>query len=175
MNLMRRNTGGEKRLLLGIIWMMILLCVYGCAQNEKIVSDTEDVGSAERTVQSPWYEAFDLETDHVTIYYEQDESFSSVEITDAEQVEKLVDAVDWCTWESVSLENQYSATPYFYIDFHNGTVISLLNDIAYGSVGRDITIEKDDDGTIITVTVTEAQGPFTQNEELLQAVQQIVA
>jgi hypothetical protein len=116
-----------------------------------------------------------LETDCIKIYCDTDEFMVPVEITDVSVIDEIVDAIDVRKWDGVELENEITATPAYYIDFCNGTVLSMLSDTGYGSVGTDFFTEFDEDGNMVAFGLENPDGPYLYNDSLLDKIKKIVA
>lgn len=116
-----------------------------------------------------------LETECIKIYCDADAFMVPAEITDVAVVDEIVNAIDVRKWSSVGLENENSATPAYYIDFCNGTVLSMLSDTGYGSVGTDFFTEFDDDGNMVVFRLENADGPYLYNDGLYDVIQKVMA
>lgn len=68
-----------------------------------------------------------------------------------------------------------SATPAYFIDFRNGTVLSMLSDTGYGSVGTDFFTEFDEDGVMVAFGLENADGPYLYNDGLYDVIQKVTA
>lgn len=115
-----------------------------------------------------------LDTDSISIYCEDNDFMVPMEITDQGVVSDVISAVDVSKWEEVSFEEEIPAMPYFCVDFRNGTVITLLNDTAYGNVGTALDVIRDEQGELLSISIgNPCYGPFMFNDGLLEKIMEL--
>jgi hypothetical protein len=120
-------------------------------------------------------DTINLVTDCIKIYCSTNEFSVPIEITDMAIIDEIVSAINVFAWDRVGLENEIAASPTYYIDFCNGTVLSLLSDTGYGSVGTDFFTEFDEDGNMVAFGLENPDGPYLYNDSLLYKIKKIVA
>ncbi len=83
---------------------------------------------------------FKVETDKITVLKWQDDALQDNElevicnIEDKGLIVKIIKTLTSEEWEEVPFEEEIPAVPKYYISFNNGTMIKLLDDIAYGDI-----------------------------------------
>ncbi len=115
-----------------------------------------------------------LNTDKISIYEVSTSSISDNmeynldlvnEIKEESSIKKLLTLCNKEKWESVPLEKEYSAIPYYYVSFNNGTMISLLSDEAYGYI---MNYEYNSETKIFKLK--NVQGPYIMPSEIFEIV-----
>lgn len=152
---------------------LFLMCILfgGCnIMNDRVDENNDNLnnesyGSGDTT---EWYSEYSLTTEKISIYNSAGQCLA--ELTDQLAIESISSAVSFDQWEKVPLKKQYGAEPDYYIDFNNGTVISMLAEVAYGSVGTEI--KKDNNGIC---GITDNRGHFHMTDEFLECVQTILS
>ncbi len=163
-NIMEGSIVLIKKRTVAFILIILILGLVGC--DNKMHSDEESSSQSNSNIESSeqneqvesldqneqdedlvWYSSYDLETDKITIAiadHSSDQPHSKlkdiVEITDANNIKLITEAIDFPSWEKVLPENEIPAEPYFYIIISDSIMIQLLSDTAYGGV-REYTVK----------------------------------
>lgn len=91
------------------------------------------------------------------------------EITDSGEIEALTKSLDFSQWTEATEETKYATEPSYYVDFHNGTAISLDGSIAYGQLGQSFTF------TEHTIQCEGFIGLFHMNDAFFEQVKSIIS
>lgn len=139
---------------------------------EKNESQQKVVDSENKEGEQYMISNYSFETDTVSIFSPNTESLeigSKLQllknVTDDEIIQKISGFTNISDWKSVSFEQEISAVPEYYICFNNGTMISMLNDKAYGFV---MNYKYDSVNEIYTYS--QYIGPYYMPEELLELI-----
>ena len=144
--------------------------VDALSSNESCLMSTQDDLSQYETGNDMW----NFETDRIEIYCDTDEFSVPIEIIDTSTIAVIVDAINISAWDKVDLENEIPESPGYYIDFCNGTVISMLSDTGYGCIGSSLFREYNDDGNLIAFGLESSQGPYLFNDNLKDVIEKIM-
>ena len=80
-------------------------------------------------------EKYGLESDTITIVWWEDQvGYNTIQITDAEEIQTLREAVDFAAW--VPIEEEPIGLDYYFLQFNEGTTIAVGMDGAVGTVGE---------------------------------------
>lgn len=126
--------------------------------NNHIISESGDTVSEAIDKSEMWFEGYSLETDTIQIYSASDDFLTPATITHGSDIETITSSVDFSSWESIDMENTPSESPYYYIDFCNGTVVSCLKDMSIGTVGTNLDLQRDQDGTLLSIGLHNSYG-----------------
>lgn len=116
-----------------------------------------------------------FETNCIKVYCDEDEFATPIEITDISIISEITNAIDVSAWEKVDLENEIPATPAYYIDFCNGTVLSMLADVGYGSVGTGLCTEYDENGNLSSFGLENGGETYYYNDGLYEVIGKVLA
>lgn len=149
--------------------------LYDSINNMIQVSVEEDLNfeSSDFTSESS-SDTINLVTDCIKIYCYTNEFSVPIEITDMVIIDEIVSAINVKAWNRVGLENEITESPAYYIDFCNGSVLSILSGTGYGSFGTDFFTEYDEDGKLISFGLENADGPYLYHDGLYDAIKKIV-
>lgn len=113
-------------------------------------------------------EAFSFDTDCIKIYSAAEDFKHPLVITEPETIAEITQSIDLSRWEAVSGESELSAVPEYYIDFCNHTVISMLSDVGYGSIGRYLHRTYDENRNLLSAGITNEQKSLSDADELTE-------
>lgn len=154
--------------------------VQNSYENKKHMSN--DINS-ETNSQEVWYGGYSFRTDLVTVYkMGEDGRFHSQDVTDAKLLAELAEEIDFSAWMPVSLDEESSAESEYFIDFNNGTAVSLIfdNEVNQGSIGLGFWQKLDSNGLPISFGIGEAgdereRGPFMLDKDSVNILKQLIA
>ena len=112
--------------------VMLLLCVQGCSA--KNTGKTSNEATSWEGIES------------VKIYCGYlDGDLESLVITDKKTIQELVEYIsDDSQIKEVNPEEQYEGMNSIFVDFGNGTIVSMYDDLNYGNIGTEMVEYGDD-------------------------------
>ena len=121
-----------KRMSFMVLAVMLLLCVQGCSGKNGEKTNNESTGG--EGIES------------VKIYSGYlDGDLESLVITDEKTIQELVEYIsDDSKIQEVNSDEQYEGMNSIFVDFGNGTVVSMYDDLNYGNIGSEMVEYGDD-------------------------------
>lgn len=141
---------------------------------DSIIASSDDEAINGENESSASKSTASFETNCIKIYCNEDDFTTPAEITDAATIREIIDAIDVSAWEKVDLENEISAVPAYYIDFCNGTALSMLADMGYGSVGTEFCAEYDENGNLSSFGLKNGGETYYYKDGLYEAVKNVL-
>lgn len=126
-----RNKNKSKRMLLIVLAMMLVLCVQGCSASNGGNTSIESTGweNIESVKINSGYLDGDL----------NEEGNEPLIITDEKTIQKLVEFIsDDSKIKEVNPDEQYEGMNSIFVDFGNGTIVSMYDDLNYGNIGSEM-------------------------------------
>lgn len=147
------------------------LLVGGCnkADDLKDVRNHDQTEQAEVLEGAMLAEKYSLESDAVTIWagFHREREVCSFEVTNPEEIQELIDAVQFEQWQVATAARQLTGMESYYIKFNDNTTIAMYDEVAYGSIGSG----KPEAGTGNTPGGRE--GYYEMPQELLTVVKKL--
>ncbi|SEL85949.1 hypothetical protein SAMN04487770_11943 [Butyrivibrio sp. ob235] len=135
--MIENNKIQSKRMLFVILAMMFILCVQGCS-----VSNGKDSINGENQWEN---------IESVKIYFGyldgdlNEEGYEPLIVTDEKTIQKLVQYIsDDSKIEKVKPDELYEGMNSIFVDFGNGIVVSMYDDLNYGNIGPEMVEYGDD-------------------------------
>lgn len=117
---------------------------------------------------------YSFKTSRVSVYCDVNNGLQEpkiIGVTDAGAIEKLAGYLDTASWEKATPDKQYKGMCYYYLDFHNGTVVGLYQNVSYGTIGDRIET-RDFKGNKF-LAITNSQVDYYMPESALAYVKQL--
>ena len=132
-----RNKNRSKRMLFIVLALMFILCVQGCASSNR---ENASNGATEwENIESVKIYSGYLDGDI------SEEGYEPLIITDEKTIQKLVKYIsDDSKIKEVNPDEQYEGMNSIFVDFGNGIIVSMYDDLNYGNIGPEMVEYGDD-------------------------------
>ncbi|MGI6361050.1 MAG: hypothetical protein ACOX05_01925 [Bacillota bacterium] len=146
---------------------LTLTLLAGCHNSGQTATDEVDLAAI-----------YDLNVDKITVWYLEGEIglpedtggyTKAFEITDPTDVQKMIESVDFTSWEKP--DGVGEGIPAYYIQFGDNAIISTYGESPYGDIAQGAFFQ---DGKLVANKDVKSHGPYDMPENLLTTLNEMI-